>query len=142
MEDRMVELTRFVQVSEAEILANLLQSEGIDCYVRDGFISDVYKGVVDLGGAKVELLEKDVQRAMEVMKAYGYGAETEETGIPDEIRQDEDSGDDDIMEDMSQSVMDENAQSKAKLSKVMVIFTVIILLVLGCIIVMNKYFNG
>ena len=72
MEDKMVELARFVQVSKAEMLANLLESEGIDCYVRDCFMNQIYSGV-DFGGVKVELLEKDLQRATEIMHDYGYG---------------------------------------------------------------------
>ena len=71
MEDKMVELSRFTIVSKAEILANLLKSEGIDCYVRDCFMNQIYSGV-DFGGVKVELLEKDFQRAKEIMKAFGY----------------------------------------------------------------------
>jgi len=71
MEDKMVELTRFTKVSEAEILANLLKSEGVDCYVRDGFMNQIYNGL-DLGGVKVELLEKDLERATEIMKDFGY----------------------------------------------------------------------
>ena len=79
MEDKMVELRRFTLVSEAEILANLLKSEGVDCYVRDCFITQIYSGV-DFGGVKIELLEKDLQRATEIMKAFGYGEEKGEKG--------------------------------------------------------------
>ena len=146
MEDKMVELTRFVQVSEAEMLASLLKSEGVDCYVRDNFISEIYKGVVDLGGAKVELLEKDLQRATEIMKVYGYAvSETEETMEGDEPGE---TGDDEVTENVveteetGQSVLDESERNKTKLSRIMLVFLILILLLLGCIIVMNKYLNG
>ena len=114
MEDKMVELTRFSQVSEAEMLANLLKSEGIDCYVRDSFISDIYKGV-DFGGAKVELLEKDLQRATEIMKDFGY---------------------------MSSDNNTEYEQNKAKMSRNLTVIGVLILIVVGIIIFLNKYYSG
>jgi len=136
MEDKMVELTRFLQASEAEMLASLLQGEGIDCYVRDSFISDIYKGVVDLGGAKIELLEKDLQRAKEIMKDFGY----DDTGMKTPVSSEEPK----IIEDeeVTETNIIEFQKHKAKLSRTLTIFLVLILLVLVLIIVLNKYFNG
>ncbi|MDR1332096.1 MAG: DUF2007 domain-containing protein [Tannerella sp.] len=75
--DCIVEIANFQLTNQAEVLASLLRSEGISCYVRNGVSSNVFGGGVDIG-AKVELLENDVPRALEIMKAYNYS-------LPDEI---------------------------------------------------------
>ena len=144
MEDKMVELTRFVKVSEAEMLANLLKSEGIDCYVRDSFISEIYQPV-DFGGAKVELLEKDLQRAREIMEVFGFNKKSdededentnpviEETSEPVETNKDTNS-------DTTMTVND--AKSKANLSRTMMIFILLILLVFVLMVMLHRYYNG
>jgi len=82
MEERMVEIARFTYPSEAQTLVALLKSEGIDCYIRNEVSSQIMAGYVDIGGARVELLESEVPRALEVMKDNGYS-------IPDEGEQPE-----------------------------------------------------
>lgn len=127
MEDKMVEIARFRQTSDAEMLASLLQSEGIECYVRDGISSRVMFGYVDSGGAKVELLQKDMLQASEVMKDHGYD-------IPE-----------DILETIAFEDSEQNRiyrQSKAKLSKALIVITLLIVALLGLLIYLNKYFNG
>lgn len=128
MKDKIVEIARFMQTTEAEMLANLLKSEGIECYVRDGISSRVLFGKADIGGAKVELLEKDVQRASEIMKDHGY----------------------DFSEEMLDGIGSENSekdnaeyeQNKSGLSKMMTILLILIVVLLGVIILLNKYYNG
>ena len=157
MEDRMVELTRFTKVSEAEILANLLKSEGVDCYVRDGFMNQIYNGL-DLGGVKVELLEKDLERATEIMKDYGYmssadgsGLQTpgisdfsenqemivdsDNAGIPDDL-------DDSATSEENEVALAEYERQKAKLSRNLTIIGVLIVIVVALIILLNRHFNG
>ena len=135
MEDKMVELVRFTKVSEAEILANLLKSEGIDSYVRDGFMNQIYNGL-DLGGVKVELLEKDRERAMEIMKDYGYLspviADSESSADLDELAVSEDYIDD----------MADDEKNKTKLSRNMTVIIALIILLGVIIVFLNKYFNN
>ena len=119
MEDKMIELMSFTKVSEAEMLANLLKSEGVNCYVRDAFMSQIYHGA-DLGGAKVELLEKDLERAMEIMKDYNY--------LP--------------KEEIDADVVADFEQDKRKLSRFLMFITALIILMVVVIILLNKYFNG
>ncbi|MDR0575108.1 MAG: DUF2007 domain-containing protein [Tannerella sp.] len=128
MEDKVIEIARFMQTTEAEMLANLLKSEGIECYVRDGISSRVLFGRADIGGAKVELLEKDVQRASEIMKDYGYDFSEE---LPGRI--------------VSENTEKDNAEyekNKSRLSKMMTIILVLLVVLLGVIILLNKYYNG
>jgi hypothetical protein len=81
--EKMVEIANFQRAIDAEILVSLLKSAGIACYVRNEVSNRILAGV-DIG-ARVELLENDVPRALEIMKANGYllpdGEEwTENTG--------------------------------------------------------------
>ncbi len=74
--DKMVEIARFQYPAEAQTLVALLKSEGIDCYIRNEITAQVLSHI-DVGGARVEILESEVPHALEVMKAGGYE-------IPDE----------------------------------------------------------
>ena len=150
----MVELTRFKKVSEAEILANLLKSEGVDCYVRDGYMNQIYNGL-DLGGVKVELLEKDLERATEIMKDFGYLSSDDSAGLQTtessdfsenpEMTNNSDYPDD--IDDMSvpddyEDRVANYERKKDKLSRNLTIIGVLIILVAALIILLNKYFNG
>ena len=159
MEDKVIEIARFEHTTEAEMLASLLKSQGIECYVRDSISSSNFFGSVDIGGAKVELLKKDARRALDIMKEYNYE-------IPGELREittseeqeninsdgnegisgenEEDNGDNYDEADDSETGYDEvvYANNKARLSKQMTIIIVIIVILLGLLIFMNKYYNG
>ena len=69
--DKMVEIARFQYPAEAQTLIALLKSEGIECYLRNEYTSQLYASYVDVGGARVEILESDVPEALEIMKAGG-----------------------------------------------------------------------
>lgn len=84
-EDKMVEIARFVHPEEAEPLMALLESEGIECYLRNEYSSRILAGIVDIGGARVELLESAVPRAMEIMQENGFDLPKEDEVAP-EIR--------------------------------------------------------
>ena len=156
MEDKMVELTRFFSSAKAEVLANLLKSEGIDCYVRDNFIHQIYGEAVDFGGIRIELLEKDLQRAQEIMDAFGYNKndddqneEQDESTEPEitaeeqneQEEQDEqyDSTEPEITAEEVQKIVQQN---KAKLKRTMYIYIILILLLLACIIFLNHHFHS
>ena len=83
--DKMVEIAQFQYPAEAQTLMALLKSEEIECYLRNEYSSQMFAGYMDIGGARVEILESDVPRALEVMKEGGYDipAEDEE---PEQIR--------------------------------------------------------
>lgn len=70
--EKMVEIARFAFPADAQTLIALLKSEGIDCYLRNELTTQMYAGYIDMGGARVELLEGDVPRAMEIMLDNGY----------------------------------------------------------------------
>ena len=71
MEDKIVEIARFYEPEEAQMIESLLKSEGIKCYLRNEYTSQVMYPA-NMGGIRVELLESEVPRAMEIMEANGY----------------------------------------------------------------------
>ena len=134
-EEKMVELSRFTQVSEAEMLVNLLKSEGIDCYARDGFMNQIYNGL-DLGGVKVELLKKDLQRALEIMKDYGYSPSHE--NIDMQNSEDLSFSEESEIANVSEEDIEEYKRNKAKLSRTMIIGCIVIITALISLILLNK----
>lgn len=86
MEEKMVEIARFSKVNDARMLVSLLQSEEIDCYINNEYTAQIFGGFADiLGGARVEVLEGNVRRAMEVMEANGYEIPREDE-MPNQVR--------------------------------------------------------
>jgi hypothetical protein len=87
MEDdiKMVEIARFQFNSDAQALVALLRSEGIDCYLRNETSNQVFAGYVDIGGVRVEILETEVEHAMEVMRSGGYEI-PEEDELPETVQ--------------------------------------------------------
>lgn len=83
--DKMVEIARFQYPAEAQTLMALLKSEGIECYLRNEYSTQVMAGYVDVGGARVEILESNVPHALEVMEAGGYDIPTGDEE-PEQIR--------------------------------------------------------
>ena len=78
--EKIVEIANFQQAERAEVLASLLRAEGIDCYVRNEASARTFGGLVDIG-ARVEVLESDVSRALEIIEIGGFFAEQDN---PDE----------------------------------------------------------
>lgn len=78
VEDKMVEIARFQYPAEAQTLMALLKSEGIECYLRNEYSSQMFASYVDVGDARVEILESDVPQALEVMKGGGYDVPAED----------------------------------------------------------------
>ncbi|MDR1103046.1 MAG: DUF2007 domain-containing protein [Tannerella sp.] len=68
--EHLVEIANFAQAETAEILASLLRAEGIACTTRDEASSQVLRGAVDIG-VRVEVMEHNVPRALELLKDSG-----------------------------------------------------------------------
>lgn len=78
--NKIIEIANFQQPEKAELLASLLRSEGIECFMPNEVSSHVLRGYLDVG-ARVEILEKDLVLALDIMKNAGYAlpGENEET---------------------------------------------------------------
>ena len=72
MEEKIVEIARFMYPTEAQTLLALLRAEEIPCCLRNELASQIMAGYADVGGARVEVLESDVPRALKVMEEGGY----------------------------------------------------------------------
>lgn len=70
--DRMVEIAVFSYPADAQTLMALLRSEGIECFLRNELTTQIMAGYVDVGGARLEILEKDLPHAIEIMRENGY----------------------------------------------------------------------
>lgn len=82
--NRIIEIANFQQPEKAELLASLLRSEGIECFMPNEVSSHVLRGYIDVG-ARVEIYEKDLTLALDIMRNAGYplpgeNMETEDDG--------------------------------------------------------------
>lgn len=75
--EKMIEIASFQFPAEALTLCSLLESEGVQCYLRDEITSQILGNYVNIGGVKVEILEEDLPRALEIMEAGGYISDIE-----------------------------------------------------------------
>jgi hypothetical protein len=70
--EKIVVIARFTYPANAHVLVSLLQEAGIECYLRNEFSAQILGGYVDIGGAALEVLEGDAERAIEIAKESGY----------------------------------------------------------------------
>lgn len=70
--DRLVELARFRQNSEAELVRSYLESEGIKCVLNDSLSNQLFGGYIDLSGVKLEVMQDQLPKALELMKEGGF----------------------------------------------------------------------
>lgn len=73
--DKIIEIARYLEPGEVDTLRSLLEAEGIPFFLKDE-ISNQVLGYANIGGIKLEVLEKDAPRVMEIMKEGGYPVET------------------------------------------------------------------
>jgi hypothetical protein len=65
--ERIIEIARFTHPADAQILMSILRSEGIECYLRDEFSSQLL-----VGGARLDILESNRESAVEIVRKSGY----------------------------------------------------------------------
>ncbi|MDR1156527.1 MAG: DUF2007 domain-containing protein [Bacteroidales bacterium] len=76
--DNLVTVLTFVYPHESGIPRSLLESEGIECFMRDEMTATVqpfYSNAI--GGIKLQVREGDVQRAMEILIEGGFISDEE-----------------------------------------------------------------
>jgi hypothetical protein len=147
MEDRMIEIARFQQAADAEMLAGLLRSEGIECYVHNGLSSSLLFGN-DAGDAKVELLEKDALRAATIMANHGYETSAELPKLPSTSENREQHDYEPFVELSEPPSTSENReqhdyeQRRDRLSKTMTLIILLMVLLFVLLVFLNKHFKG
>ena len=70
--EKIVEIARFRDRADAQILLSVLRADGIECNLRNELTTQIMSGYADTGGAVVEVLESDVPQALAIMKEGGY----------------------------------------------------------------------
>lgn len=71
-------MSTFVTIAEFNIpnralfLKSLLEAEGIQCFLKDEHTSQVYGTGIMFGGIKLQVLEKDVEAATQILVARGF----------------------------------------------------------------------
>ncbi len=70
--DTLITIAEFNELTRALFLKSLLESEGITCFLKDQFISQVYGTGIITGGVKLQVYSSDVNTATEIMIAHGY----------------------------------------------------------------------
>lgn len=71
-DSKFIELDTFELLSVAELKKLLLESEGIEVQIPDSNFASISGGAINpaLGGVKLYVLERDFDRAKEVLQAY------------------------------------------------------------------------
>ncbi len=71
--DTLVTLMSFAEPTEMAVPKSFLESEGIECFIQDELISQIYPWASSaLGGIKLQVRESDLPQAVEIMKRGGF----------------------------------------------------------------------
>jgi hypothetical protein len=71
--DQFITVKTFTYPHELSVLRSRLESEGIECFVKDELSSQVislYSNTI--GGAKLQVRESDLDKTIEILKEAGY----------------------------------------------------------------------
>jgi hypothetical protein len=74
-----VTIASFTYPHEVTVLEGVLETEGIECFIKDGNIvstNPLYSNAI--GGVKIQVNQNDVERANEIVKEYYAKANNEE----------------------------------------------------------------
>ena len=71
--ENLITVVTFVYPHELGIPQSLLESEGIECFVRDEFTINVHPFYSNaIGGIKLQVRESDAQRALKILIEGGF----------------------------------------------------------------------
>ncbi len=79
--ENLVTIRTFFEPTDLLVPKSLLESEGIECYAIDEYMSRLYPGTGAVGGIKLQVSEEDVDRAVKILMDGGFL--TEEDLKPD-----------------------------------------------------------
>ena len=79
MQEELVTIKIFTFQNDLYLAKSFLESEGIKCFVQDEFINQIFPvGTNDLG-CKLQVMEQDVEKAIELLIEGGF-AKAEDYG--------------------------------------------------------------
>jgi len=71
--EEFVTVATFTYPTELAIIKGRLESEGIECYVKDEMTVQVYNFLSNaVGGIKLQVKQSDAEKAIEILKELGY----------------------------------------------------------------------
>jgi len=71
--EKLITVFSFNFAYEAYIVRGKLESEGIDCFFRDEYYLQLNPLATNaIGGVKLQVLERDLNRTIEILKEAGY----------------------------------------------------------------------
>ncbi|MDR2496496.1 MAG: DUF2007 domain-containing protein [Tannerellaceae bacterium] len=70
-DEKLIEIACFSHPSEAAIPVSLLESEGIYSFMHNALSTQVM-GLADVGGARLQVMESDAERARAILREGGY----------------------------------------------------------------------
>ena len=81
--ENLVTVQIFYEPTDVLIPRSLLESEGIECFVKDELTAQVYNVASIVGGVKLQVKESDVERAVQILMDGGFltKEELEPTGL-------------------------------------------------------------
>ncbi len=82
MEDSLITVIAFNFPHELTMPRSLLESEGIECFVPDEYMSDTMPFRTNaMGGIRLQVRESDALRAYEILREAGYIKEEEPNAL-------------------------------------------------------------
>lgn len=75
-EQKLVTLLSTLTPSEANLIKSMLTSEGIEVFLQDEIMSQIYPSTL-LGGIKLQVWEQDVETVTDFLKEGGFIKEEE-----------------------------------------------------------------
>ncbi len=69
--DKLITIRTFIDPSEYELAKTFLISEGIECFGKDAIMNRTYPAPVS-GGIDLQVLESNVEKAIEILTEGGY----------------------------------------------------------------------
>ncbi len=79
--ENLVTIKTFFEPTDLLIPRSLLESEGIECFAKDEYMTRLHPGTGVVGGIKLQVRESDVNQAVDVLMKGGFL--TEEDMKPD-----------------------------------------------------------
>ena len=62
----------FIYPSEAQVLKSLLESQGIEYFLKDEYIADILPGLSNVGNVRLMVKEADLEAVISLIKEGGF----------------------------------------------------------------------
>ena len=81
--ENLVIVATFTYPTELAVIRGRLESEGIECFLKDEYTVQAYNFYSNaIGGIKLQVRESDAERAIQILKEAGYIKEQDQSPSP------------------------------------------------------------